>query len=212
MTVANFVKQTKVRLHSDGKHLIIPCMARTEEEKESIYAFCRMNRQEIIAYLMKGMQKKAYRAALDAAVRQKALDVMVEWEEYLYAQTSYVASGSAAEKPAAPDLDVNEAVASLNPQEYAYYKACLFAKSCDLDKARCGEKAMAEIAEASQGYDRILSRMQEDYENRRYQRERDGEAGERYGRYLDLVNAMHPRPVRASSYYAEEDAYMEMIG
>lgn len=213
MTIAAFIDQYKIRLCSDEVHLVIPCVARTEEDKRYIHSFCRENRRAMVAYLLKWKQKKDFRAALEASVRRKVFDLMKAWAQYEYERDNQADSRAA--EPVPPETDVNAAIASLNAQEFAFYQAFVYARSTDLDKAHCGECAMEEIAAADHGFDAIITRMEQAFENERYHREESGERRQRYGRYLNLMNEMHPAPVYRSDYdgYNQDTGVMmEMIG
>ena len=207
MTIANFVDRYKIHLDSEGQARI-PYIARTPEETRFVQNFCRDNRQEILDYLGNQKQKENFRKVLEATVRKKVFDVMLAWENYLYEMTKFNATGMTT-KPSAPEIGLDEAVSSLNEQELAVYKALLFARSTDIDKAHCGELAIEDIAAATHGYDTILTRMKQDYEEIVYRRRREGERAAQYRRYMTLMNEMHPHPEQ--SYEADYN-YGEMIG
>lgn len=210
MTISNFVETYKIHLDRKGENLLIPCVARSQEDTRFIHSFCRENRQEIMDYLLKQRKKKFFRKALEASVRHKAFDVMLAWENYLYDMGRFNASGLT-DKPVPPETSLDEALAALTEQELAMYKALFYARSTDLDKARCGELALDDIAAATHGYESILTRMQQDYEDCVFRRGREGERDKRYREYVALMHEMHPHPVK--SYEADYDAdYDEMIG
>ncbi|MCR4646772.1 MAG: hypothetical protein K5695_15410 [Oscillospiraceae bacterium] len=176
MTVPEFVKRTKVRLAGNGKDLFIPpSMVKAEETREEILDFARQHKPQIVAFLMEKQRKMMQGENVAASVQAKVIEVLKAWDEYLFEENQYLASNCQTEAPTVPEVDPKEAFASLNEQERAYYTAYCFAESTDIEKARLGELAMMDIAEASFNFEHIVARMKRDYVDLCEQRNTDAE-------------------------------------
>lgn len=163
MTVRDFVERTHVKLHSDGKHLILNVRNFGSEERQGYIAFCKDNKEDILAFLKRQKERNLKKTALSKSVYEKIGRTAELWDTYTAEWNRYAANGYQGEEPIKPIVSIQDCYPSLTEQELAFYKASVYAKSYDPDKAKFGESAKNEIADASGGYETIILKMKEDW-------------------------------------------------